>query len=199
MEDPRLTDDEVVSSVLGGRRQDFEVLVRRYSERIIHFVARMSGDGDEARSIAQDVFLKIYENLPYYRRENNFPAFIFRVARNMTLNWLKRRKRTVFFSRLLGHELERLPLRQDPPRVPALEREERELELTRQLRRLPEEQRLALVLKVYLEFSYQQIAAVTGWSVPKIETLISRAKARLKKGIRLQESGGEPVVEAREK
>lgn len=199
MDDTRLTDDEVVASVLDGRRQDFEVLVRRYSERIIHFVARMSGDGDEARSIAQDVFLKIYENLPYYRRENNFPAFIFRVARNMTLNWLKRRKRTVFFSRLLGHELERLPLRQDPPRVPALEREERELELTRRLRRLPEEQRLALVLKVYLEFSYKQIAAVTGWSVPKIETLISRAKARLKKGIRLQESGGEPVVEAREK
>jgi len=199
MDDTRLTDDEVVASVLDGRRQDFEILVRRYSSRIIHFVARMTGDNDEARSIAQDVFLKIFENLPYYRRENNFPAFIFRVARNMTLNWLKRRKRTVFFSRLLGHELERLPLRQDPPRIPDLERDERELELTRQLRRLPEEQRLALVLKVYLEFSYRQIAGVTGWSEPKIETLISRAKARLKKSIRLQESGGNPVVEAREK
>ncbi len=62
-----------------------------------------------------------------------------------------------------------------------------------------EEQRLALVLKVYLEFSYRQIREVTGWSVPKIETLISRAKARLKKNILLQESGGEPVVQARKK
>ncbi len=199
MDDPRLTDDEVVTSVLGGRRQDFEVLVRRYSSRIVHFVARMTGDNDEARSIAQDVFLKIFVNLPYYRRENNFSAFIFRIARNMTLNWLKRRKRTVFFSRLLGHELDRLPPSQDPPSLSPMEQGEREQALTRQLRRLPVEQRLALVLKVYLEFSYKQIADVTGWSVPKIETLISRAKARLKKGIRLQESGNEPVVEAREK
>jgi RNA polymerase sigma-70 factor (ECF subfamily) len=199
MDDPQLTDDEVVSSVLGGRDRDFEILVRRYSQRIIHFVARMTEDGDEARAIAQDVFLKIFEHLPYYRRENNFSAFIFKIARNMTLNWLKRRKRTVFFSRLLGHELDRLPLRRDPPRLSPMEQGEREQALTRQLRRLPVEQRLALVLKVYLEFSYKQIAGVTGWSVPKIETLISRAKARLRKGIRLQESGNEPVVEAREK
>jgi DNA-directed RNA polymerase specialized sigma24 family protein len=54
-------------------------------------------------------------------------------------------------------------------------------------------------LKVYLEFSYRQIREVTGWSVPKIETLISRAKSRLKKNILLQESGGEPVVQARKK
>ncbi|MCU0277126.1 MAG: RNA polymerase subunit sigma-24, partial [Acidobacteria bacterium] len=77
MEEANLTDDEVVISVLNGRRQDFEILVRRYSTKIIHFVTRMTGDADEGRSLAQDAFLKIYQNLPYYRRENNFSAFIF--------------------------------------------------------------------------------------------------------------------------
>ena len=62
----------------------------------------MTGDNDEAQSIAQEVFLKIYQNLAYYRPQNNFSAFIFKIARNMTLNWLNREKRTVFFSRLLG-------------------------------------------------------------------------------------------------
>lgn len=199
MDEPLLSDDEVVVSVLGGRRQDFEILVRRYSPRIIHFVARMIEDGDEARSIAQDVFLKIYMNLPYYRRENNFSAFIFKVARNMTLNCIKRRKRTVLFSRLLGRDLDQPPFRQEPPRLSALERGEREEAVLRQLRALPAEQRLALVLKVYLDFSYRRIQEVTGWSVPKIETLISRAKNRVKKGIQLQESGETPVVQAREK
>lgn len=199
MDEPLLSDDEVVVSVLDGRRQDFEILVRRYSPRIIHFVARMIEDGDEARSIAQDVFLKIYVNLPYYRRENNFSAFIFKVARNMTLNCIKRRKRTVLFSRLLGRDLDQPPFRQDPPRLSALERGEREEAVLRQLRALPAEQRLALVLKVYLDFSYRRIQEVTGWSVPKIETLISRAKNRVKKGIQLQESGETPVVQAREK
>jgi RNA polymerase sigma-70 factor (ECF subfamily) len=199
MDDRQLTDDEVVVSVLDGRRQDFEILVRRYSARIVHFISRMTADNDEARSIAQDVFLKIFQNLPYYRRQNNFSAFIFKIARNMTLNWLNLQKRTVFFSRLLGRDLSRDPFRQDPPRISPQEQGERESTVTRQLRLLPEEQRLALVLKVYLEFSYRQIREVTGWSVPKIETLISRAKSRLKKNILLQESGGEPVVQARKK
>ncbi len=198
MDDAARSDDDIVVSVLEGRTRDYEVLIRRYSRRITLFVARMIGDNDEARSIAQDVFLKIYENLPYYRRENNFSAFIFKVARNMALNYIKRRRRTVLFSRLLGRDLDRAPFRQDPPRLLELERGEREGELNRQLRRLSEEQRLALVLKVYLEFSYRQIREVTGWSVPKIETLISRAKSRLKKNLRLQENGGKAVNPARE-
>ncbi len=197
MEEANLTDDEVVISVLNGRRQDFEILVRRYSTKIIHFVTRMTGDADEGRSLAQDAFLKIYQNLPYYRRENNFSAFIFKVARNLTLNWLKRQKRTVFFSRLLGNELSQPAFRQDAPRLSPHDQGERDSLVSLQLRLLPEEQRLALVLKVYLEFSYKQIADVTGWSVPKIETLISRARSRLKKSIRLQERGGEAVEQAR--
>jgi len=197
MDEQKLTDDEVVAAVLGGRSRDFEILVRRYSSRIVHFIARMTADGDEAQSIAQDVFLKIFQNLAYYRAQNNFSAFIFKIARNMTLNWLQRQKRTVFFSRLLGRELDKAPFRQETPRFSPQDRREREDAVTRHLMLLSEEQRLALILKVYLEFSYKQIREVTGWSVPKIETLISRAKSRMKKNILLQESGGESVNHAR--
>ena len=42
---------------------------------------------------------------------------MFKIARNMTLNWLNRQKRTVFFSRLLGRELDKAPFRQEPPRL----------------------------------------------------------------------------------
>lgn len=199
MDEQKLTDDEVIAAVLGGRSRDFEILVRRYSGRIIHFVARMTADNDEAQSIAQEVFLKIFQNLAYYRAQNNFSAFIFKIARNMTLNWLNRQKRTVFFSRLLGRELDKAPLRQEAPRFSPQDQREREDTVTRNLMLLSEEQRLALILKVYLEFSYKQIREMTGWSVPKIETLISRAKNRMKKNILLQESGGESVYQAREK
>ena len=47
---------------------------------------------------------------------------------------------------------------------------------------------MALILKVYLEFSYKKIAEITGWSVPKIETLISRAKGALKESVRAAEN-----------
>ena len=194
-----MTDDEIVAAVLDGRRQDFEILIRRYSGKIIHFITRMTQDADEAQSIAQEVFLKIFQNLPYYRKENNFSAFIFKIAKNMTLNWLNREKRTVLFSRLLGRELDKAPFQQEPPRFSLPDQSERDGEITRNLRLLPEEQRLALILKVYLEFSYKQIREITGWSVPKIETLISRAKSRLKKNILLQERSRQIVSPAREK
>ncbi|HSQ34838.1 MAG TPA: RNA polymerase sigma factor [Candidatus Binatia bacterium] len=199
MTETLLKDDELITAVLEGRTRDFEVLIQRYSGKIIRFISGMTGDRDEAQSIAQDVFIKIYQNLPYYEKQNNFSAFIFKIAKNMTLNWLQRQKRTVFFSRLLGRESAQLPLAPAPGRVDDAEAAERDEKITRALRSLPEEQRIALILKIYLEFSYKQIREISGWSIPKIETLVSRAKSRLKKNIGLQERNPEIVIKARQK
>jgi transposase len=73
-----------------------------------------------------------------------------------------------------------------------MERDQQEEVLTAALKTLNENQRIALILKVYLEFSYHQIAEITGWSVPKIETLISRAKSDLKDKIRFILNDGSP-------
>lgn len=194
-----LSDDEIITSVLEGRTRDFEILIHRYSGKIINFINSMTADRDEAQSIAQDVFFKIYQNLPYYKKQNNFSAFIFKIAKNMTLNWLNRQKRTVFFSRLLGRELDQTPFIQAPTHTVDPEQSERDEKIIQNLRCLPEEQRIALILKIYLEFSYKQIKEISGWSIPKIETLISRAKSRLKKNINLQEKNSGFVLKARKK
>lgn len=193
------SDDEIITSVLEGRTRDFEILIHRYSGKIINFINSMTADRDEAQSIAQDVFFKIYQNLPYYKKQNNFSAFVFKIAKNMTLNWLNRQKRTVFFSRLLGREFNQVPFIQAPTHTVDQEQSERDEKIIQNLRYLPEEQRIALILKIYLEFSYKQIREISGWSIPKIETLISRAKSRLKKNINLQEKNSGFVLKARKK
>ncbi len=192
-----LNDDTIITSVLEGRSADFEILIKRYSAKIITFISSMTADRDEAQSIAQDVFFKIYQNLPYYKKQNNFSAFIFKIAKNMTLNWLNRQKRTVFFSRLLGREFNQPQFSQAPAQSLDPEKSERDEKINRSLRSLPEDQRIALILKVYLELSYKQIREISGWSIPKIETLISRAKSRMKKNIGLQENNATFVLEAR--
>ena len=199
MNDNVLKDDEIITAVLAGNSRDFEILINRYSAKIIKFIGSMTADRDEAQSIAQDVFIKIYQNLAYYKPQDNFSAYIFKIAKNMTLNWLNRQKRTVFFSRLLGREFNQPQFRLAPVHAVGPEAAEREDKITRNLRLLPEEQRIALILKVYLEFSYKQIREISGWSIPKIETLISRAKSRLKKNLALQERNPDIVLEAREK
>jgi RNA polymerase sigma-70 factor (ECF subfamily) len=188
------SDDQVIQSVVEGRTQNFEIIVNRYHKKIVNFIYRMIFDYDEAQNIAQDVFLKIFETLDRYRPEQNFQAFIFTIARNLTLNYIKQRKRTLFFSHLFSGSGEERHLGYEAPQEKILEGDVRERLLTDALKGLKEDQRLALILKVYLELSYKQIADITNWSEPKIETLISRAKTALKNKIFLQENRGPDVL-----
>jgi len=187
------TDDDVVRSVKKGNTGNFEIIVDRYKHRIINFIYRMTGDPDESRNIAQDVFLRIYRKIATYKENNTFESFIYTIARNTTLNHIKKMKRVTFFSSLPKKgEGENFPAAGETP-AELLEREERDKLVVEGLKTLVENQRLALILKIYLGYSYKKIGALTGWSRPKIETLISRAKMKLKNYVILQEKGGSDV------
>lgn len=183
------SDDEIIQSVIEGRTQNFEILVERYKKKITNFINKMIYDHDEAQNIAQDVFLKVYETLKKYKKENNFSAFIFTIAKNLTLNYIKKSKRTVMFSTFLSKQAGEKHFSYQAQQEEKYRENQDEERLSTALKELKENQRLALILKVYLDFSYKKIADVTGWSIPKIETLIFRAKSNLKNKIFLQEKG----------
>ena len=196
--DQVFSDDDVVSSVREGNTREFETLTDRYKNKIINFIHKMIYDYDEAQSLSQDVFLKVYETINRYEMQDNFQAFIFTIAKNMTLNYIKKQKRVLFFSNFApgdgsdASEYENKYFQAEETQQAAMERDQQEELLTAALKTLNENQRIALILKVYLEFSYQQIAEITGWSVPKIETLISRAKSSLREKIRFMLNDGSP-------
>ncbi|MCK4836052.1 MAG: RNA polymerase sigma factor [Candidatus Aminicenantes bacterium] len=194
-----LSDDEVIQSVQNGHIQDFEVIVNRYEKLILNFIYKMISDYEEAQNITQDVFLKVFKTLNRYQRKDNFQAYIFTIAKNLTLNDIKKRKRVVFLSTLLRGNRADDYFRHDEDFQGHLEKEMREHQLTSAIKSLNENQRIALILKVYLRFSYKRIAEITGWSTPKIETLISRAKSQLKNKIFLQEKGIQNVKKVRKK
>lgn len=70
--DHTMTDDEIILAVCDGHIRQYEILIERYSKKIVTFIYRMIGDRDEANNLTQDVFLNIYENLAFYKPENNF-------------------------------------------------------------------------------------------------------------------------------
>lgn len=187
------SDDDVIRSVKNGNTGNFEVIVDRYKKRIVNFVYRMTGDYDESQNISQEVFLQIYRKIEKYKENSTFQSFIYTIARNITLNHLKKMKRMTFFSRLSEKgEGEYFPSDNETPPDKAVN-EEREKIVTNGLKSLTIDQRLALILKIYLRYSYKNIAELTGWSQPKIETLISRGKVNLKNYVKLQERGGKDV------
>lgn len=187
------SDDDVIRSVKNGNTGNFEVIVNRYKGRIINFVYRMTGDYDESQNISQDVFLQIFRRIGKYKENSTFQSFIYTIARNITLNHLKKMKRVTFFSRLSEKgEGEYFPAADETPPDKIVKDERGEI-VTNGLKNLTIDQRLALIMKIYLKYSYKQIAEMTGWSQSKIETLISRGKVNLKNYVLLQEKGGRDV------
>ena len=187
------SDDDVIRSVKNGKTANFEVIVRRYKVRIINFIFRMIGDYDESQSISQDVFLQIYIKLNTYKESGTFQAFIFTIARNLTLNHIKKMNRVSFFSGISGKgEGDHIKSEDETPSE-KIEKVERDKLVSDGLLKLKINKRLVLIMKIYLGYSYKTIAEMTGWSQPKIETLISRGKVNLKNYVRLQENGGKDV------
>jgi len=181
LETQTFSDDDVVLSVLDGRTQNFEVLINRYKNKIVNFTYRMISDYDEAQSLTQDVFLKVFEILKKYKSQDNFQAFIFTIARNLTLNYIKKHKRVSSLSHHLGpEEAENRYFQSAETAHRNLEDEGKQQLLSDGLKALKENQRLALILKIYLDLPYKEIQRITGWSQSKIETLISRGRSNLR-------------------
>lgn len=184
-DEPVFSDDDVVHSVREGNTHNFEILVDRYKNKIVNFIHKMIFDHDEAQSLAQDVFIKVYETIGRYRPQDNFQSFIFTIAKNLTLNYIKKQKRMLWFSSSPGNSgqdssANERYFRTEAEQHDLMEKDRQQLLVSEGLKTLKENQRIALIMKVYLEFSYNKIADITGWSVPKIETLISRGKSSLK-------------------
>ena len=193
------SDDEIIKSIKKGKTQNFEIIINRYNKKILNFINRMIFDYDESQNISQDVFLKVYENLNRYKMEGNFQAFIFKIAKNLTLNYIKKRKRVLFFSEPFSSGIEGKHFQYEATQYKNIDDKVKEELLISSIMELKENQRIALILKVYLDFSYKKISKITGWSIPKIETLISRAKSSLKRKIFLQENEDKNVYKVREK
>jgi RNA polymerase sigma-70 factor (ECF subfamily) len=193
------SDDEIIKSVKIGKTQNFEIIINKYNKKILNFINRMIFDYDESQNISQDVFLKVYENLNRYKMEGNFQAFIFKIAKNLTLNYIKKKKRVLFFSEHFSNGIEGKHFQYEATQYKSIEEKVKEELLISSIMELKENQKIALILKIYLDFSYKNISKITGWSIPKIETLISRAKNTLKRKIFLQENKDKNVYKVREK
>ncbi len=86
-----LTDEQLIKHYLRGDEKALEELIRRYLPLIYNFSRRYTGDSDNASDIAQEVFVKVWKNIKRFDTSKNFKAWIFTVAKNTALDWLKKR------------------------------------------------------------------------------------------------------------
>ncbi|MBD3220749.1 sigma-70 family RNA polymerase sigma factor, partial [bacterium] len=158
----------------------FQLLVARWQQPVFAFLVHMLGSRDEAQDLAQDTFLKVYDQAARYRPDGRFRSWMLRIAGNRARSALRRRKvlRWVTFD-AARHDR---PARGDDPGR-ALEREETATRVREAVAALPERQRQAVVLKRFQGLSYQEIADAMQTTVPAVESLLQRAAATLRRDL----------------
>jgi RNA polymerase sigma-70 factor (ECF subfamily) len=157
----------------------FEELIERHQHRVVGTVAKMLGDDRDADDVAQQVFLRVWKSAPRYRPSAKFTTWLFTITRNLVFNELRRRNRHAGVScdeDLAAHDL------LDPGPTPSAILLEAELQksIAEAITDLPEQQRLALVLRRYEDLSYEEIGDVLNLSVSAVKSLLFRARTQLR-------------------
>lgn len=95
-----LEDQELIEKLYGEETRNFAFnqLVRKYQERIYWHIRKMVIDHDDADDVVQEVFIKVWKNLGNFRQDSRLYTWIYRIATNECLNFLKKKKRASFFS-----------------------------------------------------------------------------------------------------
>jgi RNA polymerase sigma-70 factor (ECF subfamily) len=86
-------DKELIERCAKGDRRAFETLLLRYEKPVYNAAYRMLHNADDARDVTQTVFLKVYENLDQYDPAHRFFSWVYRIALNESINWLKKSNR----------------------------------------------------------------------------------------------------------
>jgi len=183
MIDPLISDEELMAETAQGDEHAFELLVERHQSRMLNLIYRFVGNRTQARDLAQEVFIRVWQAASRYKPRAKFTTWIYRISANLCLNELKSSARKkLFFSESLVEE-GRTPNEESnvsPSAEDILLAEERSRQISHALRSLPENQRMALILKRYENLSYHEIAKIMECSVSAVESLLVRAKGNLK-------------------
>ena len=173
------TDTDLVKRVLAGDPAPYQLLVERHYTAVFNAAYRVLGSRAEADDMTQDTFLRAYKALDTFRAGAPMAPWLCRIAINLSLNQLKRRKRTVSLDQAAGGAALELPdLSGEPQRH--LLRDERQQQLRGAILALLPQQRAIIELRHFQELSYDEIAQALGISVANVKVRLFRARKRLR-------------------
>ncbi len=178
-----MEEQELIHGLQNGREDAFRHLMRHYGDRVHNTVLSMIQDREEAADLTQEVFIEVFRSVSSFRGESRLSTWIYRIAIRKSLDHLKSKKRKKRFGMMI-----RLGFGQDDafevcdfhhPGI-ALENKESAALLFRAIEALPENQKTAIVLAKIEGLKQDEVAGIMKLSVGAVESLLSRAKQKLK-------------------
>ena len=154
----------------------FNKIVREESEKLYWHLRRMVSSHEDADDLLQEVFLKVWAALPSFRGGSSVSTWVWRIATNEALNFLRREKvRAALRFTSIDAELERKVLAD-----PYFNGTEAERNLSRAVARLPEKQRQVFIMRYWDDLTYEEISAITGTSVGALKASYHHAQEKIR-------------------
>ncbi len=172
---PMDRDDELLDLIAGGNEGAFRELVERHVDRAYALALRILRNGADAEDVVQDTLLKIWSHRGTWQAGRaKFSTWLYRVVTNRCLD-MRRRPKT--------EGMEEAPEMVDaqPDALTTLQRHETSDLLAQEMERLPDQQRVALILSYYDDLSNAQIAEVMDTTVQAVESLLKRGRQHLRR------------------
>ena len=176
-----MEDRQIVEAVLAGDTRQYSEIVRRYQQNVANLTYKLCGTRLEVEEVTQQVFVELYTALPRFRFDSKLSSFIYRITVNVVCKMMGKARRFVSTDELEGLPEQRSEDRNAQQQM--IHNEQME-QLRTAIGHLKDEQRTALVLYTFEDFSYQQIADVMQCTLSKVESLIFRAKKNLAKEVK---------------
>jgi RNA polymerase sigma factor (sigma-70 family) len=167
------SDERLIALVRRGNHRAFEVLVGRYQARLLAFCRHMLGSREDAEDVLQEVFAAAFNAMLADERPINARPWLYRIARNRSLNHL-RRAQAIGVDSMDIHLSEHGATTADK-----VDKREQFRELIADVQQLPETQRTALLLREIDALSYEQIAEAMETTIPSVKSLLVRARVSL--------------------
>ncbi|MGA9534758.1 MAG: sigma-70 family RNA polymerase sigma factor, partial [Desulfobacterales bacterium] len=166
--DEKTTDEALMGKVRLGNKHAFENLIHRHQRSILNFIFRFMGNPTDAEDLTQDVFLRVWKAAGTYKPDAKFTTWVYKIATNLCIN----KQRALRIRRLFAqsHPQEQRQGFKDlfiigegaellTPEDHLIDSEQ-SVQLLNALNKLPTSQRLAIVLRIYDEMSYEEIAQI---------------------------------------
>lgn len=176
-----LSDNELIDELKRGHDFVFSEIIERYQRKLFSYLYRLVHHRDEAEDLLQNVFIKVYKHSHDFDSQRKFSSWVYRIAHNEAVNFLKRRAKKIFIYWedivLTKDKMEAErggESASDPWLVKEIKKEVRE-----SIEKLPPKYKDILVMRYFQEKSYREISKILKKPVNTVGTLINRAKRNL--------------------
>jgi RNA polymerase sigma factor (sigma-70 family) len=162
-----------------SRHYAFNMIVKKYQQRLYSHVRKMVIDHDDANDLLQNTFVKVWNNLDGFREDSQLFTWLYRIATNECLTFLKQKKKRFF---LPINDVER-ELSQKIDNSAPINADHLLLKLQQAILKLPERQRLVFNLRYYEQMKYEDMSKILGTSVGALKASYHHAVAKVEKYI----------------